>query len=204
MMEIKELLKISLVSSLLNLETIQFGQFLISRPSFSAFILGLIIGHPLECFFAGILIEAIYLDFTPIGGVVPPNGVFACAIFAYLFKSSNSFSISFFMAIISGFLYAEVDRRLRWKRSEWNERYLKDIDSGNFNPGIWVRKSLILDLISVFVFSIAFGLVLIQPSIFFLKNYFLKQWADTAFLAIPFVAGSSLYFRLSGQARKND
>jgi len=74
MMEIKELVKISLVSGLLNLETIQFGQFLISRPSFSAFILGLITGHPLECFLAGVLIEAIYLDFTPIGGVVPPNG----------------------------------------------------------------------------------------------------------------------------------
>jgi len=108
------------------------------------------------------------------------------------------------MAIISGFLYAEIDKRLRWKRGKWNENYTKEIDSGNFTSGIWIAKSLAIEFMSVFVFSIVLGLILIKPSIFFLTNSFLKQWADTAFLAMPFVAVSSLYFRLGGQVRKND
>lgn len=203
-MEINELVKISLLAGILNLETIQAGQFLISRPSFAGFLLGLVCGQPLLCFFAGILTEAIYLDFTPIGGAVPPNGVFAAAVFAALIPFCASFPVCFFLSISSGFIYAAVDRFLRGKKNSWNDLFVKEIQAEKFKPSKWVAKSLLLDFLAVFVFSFLAGLLLREPSRIFLRHPFLNMWADTAFIAIPFVALSSLYFRLSNQVRKND
>ncbi|NLI09669.1 MAG: PTS sugar transporter subunit IIC [Elusimicrobia bacterium] len=203
-METQKLIYISLAAGILNLETIQAGQFLISRPSFAGFILGLISGYPLICFFAGLLIEAIYLDYTPIGGAVPPNGVLACAVFAGLsFKAYEYFALCFFISLFSGFLYAAADRKIRTWKNMWNQFYLMEIEKGKFKPGLWVTLSLIVDFAALTSMS-GFLISLFQKITPFLEKIdFLKNWTETAFLAVPFIALSSLYFRLTGQVRKN-
>ncbi len=203
-METKELLYICAAAGLLNLETIQAGQFLISRPSFAGFILGLICGYPLQCFFAGLLIEAIYLDYTPIGGAVPPNGAAACAVFAGLAdKSYECFSICFFIALFSGFIYAAADRKIREMKNAWNEFYQMEIKEGKFKPAVWIATSLLADF-TVLSASCAIFIIILRPLHSFLYSYpFLRSWMETAFLAVPFIAFSSFYFRLAGQVRKN-
>ena len=70
----------SFMTALLELDAVQAGQFLLSRPAIVGPLLGWLNGCAAEGARLGILIELIYIDFIPVGGVIPPNGAVAAAV----------------------------------------------------------------------------------------------------------------------------
>lgn len=192
----------SLFAGFLQLDNVQAGQFLLSRPAFAGPLLGWLNGCPLEGAKIGILIELIYLDFIPIGGVVPPNGLVAAAT-AVLARAWAGLpeSLAFFLGIFAGFLYSDVEYRLRTARSRWNAKIEADVKAGAVNLGRWLAGSLVLEgsvtAAYVFIFS---ALVLGLAAVVRLPGLYGSM--DFAYSLMPWLGLSGLYFRFRTQVYK--
>ncbi len=192
----------SLFAGILELDHVQAGQLLLSRPAFVGPLLGWLNGCPLEGAKIGLLIELIYLDFIPIGGVVPPNGLVAAAT-AVLARSWPGLpeSLAFFFGILAGFLYSDVEYRLRMARSRWNAGIEAGVKSGDLNIGRWLARSLLLEGAVtgayIFVFS---ALVTALASVVRLSGLYAAT--DFAYSLMPWLGLSGLYFRFRTQVYK--
>lgn len=192
----------SVFAGLLELDHVQAGQFLLSRPAFAGPLLGWLNGCPLEGAKIGLLIELIYLDFIPIGGVVPPNGLVAAAA-AVLVKAWAGLpeSLAFFSGILAGSLYAGLEYRMRTVRSRWNAAIEAEVRGGAVNLGRWISRSLRMESsvtgAYVFVFS---ALVLGLAACVRLK--WLAAPMDFAYSLMPWLGLSGLYFRFRTQVKK--
>ena len=110
----------SFFAGLLQLDNVQAGQLLISRPAFVGPALGWLNGCPAEGAKIGLLIELLYLDFIPVGGAVSPNGLVAAAVGVLGFAWGGlPESAAFFSGILAGFLYGNVEYRFRVWSSFW-------------------------------------------------------------------------------------
>jgi PTS system mannose-specific IIC component len=65
------------LGGLLWLDRFQFGQVMVSRPLVAASIIGWALNDVVAGFHVGILFELLWLTRPPVGGYVPPDGVFA-------------------------------------------------------------------------------------------------------------------------------
>ena len=196
----------SLFAGLLELDNVQAGQFLVSRPAFAGPLLGWLNGCPVEGARMGILIELIYLDFIPVGGVVPPNGlVAAAAAVLALAWAGLPESTAFFFGIMAGFLYGKVEYRLRVSRSSW----IKGIETDARNGAILLERNLAGSLLAesavsglyIFLFSglaavLAAPLLRAEPGTLF-------RVSDLAYSLMPWLGLSGLYFRFRTQVYKN-
>lgn len=192
-----------LASGFLNLESVQFGQFLISRPSFSGFILGLILGFPLWGFLGGLLIEFSYLDFNPIGGSVPPNSSMAVISMLIFYAIFKYFELAFLFGFSMGFVYSHMDKIIRTMRNKWVLLAQKEIESGIYYFSKYILKSLILEFAIFICFS--FFITLILGAVFpFLRFSFSQKITNLFFIGIISISISSLYYRLKNQVAKNE
>ena len=131
--------------ALLELDTTYAGQFLISRPFFVGTILGALTGNLFLGLQIGIFTELIYIDYLPIGGVVPPSGAISAAItmlMNYFFKMDIYFA--FFVGILCGQLFAFVEKFIRNKRAQMLEKIEKKIIEFKLNPGNVIFKNLVI------------------------------------------------------------
>ena len=111
----------SAFAGLLGLDAVQAGQFLFSRPAFVGPVLGWLNGCPMEGARLGILLELVYIDFIPVGGVVPPNGTAAAAVGVLAYSAGGlAPSLSFFVGMAAGVAYSPLENRQRAARSRWN------------------------------------------------------------------------------------
>jgi mannose/fructose/N-acetylgalactosamine-specific phosphotransferase system component IIC len=192
----------SLFAGLLELDHVQAGQFLLSRPALVGPLLGWLNGCPLEGARIGLLVELIYLDFIPIGGVVPPNGLVAAAS-AVLAVSWSGLpeSLAFFLGILSGFLYSDLEYRMRTARSAWNARIEAEVRGGTVRLGSWLAGALLMESsvtgAYIFVFS---ALVLGMASFARLSGIY--GAIGFAYSLMPWLGLSGLYFRFRTQAYK--
>lgn len=192
----------SAFAGLLELDHVQAGQFLLSRPAFAGPLLGWLNGCPLEGAKIGLLIELIYLDFIPIGGVVPPNGLVAAAT-AVLVKAWAGLpeSLSFFLGILAGFLFSDLEYRMRIARSRWNAKIEAEVGGGEVNLGRWISSALLMESsvtgAYIFAFSaLALGLTAV------VKLSGLYNAMDFAYSLMPWLGLSGLYFRFRTQVYK--
>jgi mannose/fructose/N-acetylgalactosamine-specific phosphotransferase system component IIC len=195
----------SFLAGLLELDNVQAGQFLFSRPALVGPALGWLNGFPLEGAKLGFLIELIYLDFIPVGGVVPPNGLVAAAtgVLGFVWAGLPE-SAAFFFGILSGFLYCGVEYRLRVSRSPWVKMMEAEIENGAIRLAPRLAGSLLTEsLVSgayIFLFSgllafsahMAAGLDLSE----------LLRVSDLAYSLMPWLGLSGLYFRFRTQMYK--
>jgi hypothetical protein len=208
------ILKMFIIAAILNIENIQAFQFLLSRPSSTAFLISLPVlisykGNPviypfiLDSFTAALVMELIILDFNPVGGNIIPNGVIGSAVSTILIASGYSVSMSFFVGFLCAFLYSKLDFFMRTYRNKWNFIAEKEINMGIVKPGKWIFYSIALE------FSIS--LIFLYFSFYFLKHIlkFLSQYRytiksfDIAFYSTVFVGITALFFRLKSQVGKN-
>ena len=196
----------SLFAGLLELDNVQAGQLLISRPAFVGPVLGWLNGCPVEGAKIGLLTELIYLDFIPVGGVVPPNGLVAAAVGVLSFIWGGlPESAAFFFGILAGFLYGNVETRLRASRSAW----ISDIEAQAKSGTLRLERRLAGSLLTesavsgsyIFIFS---GLAALASrsgagAIFGT----LSPASEFAYSLMPWLGLSGLYFRFWTQVRKN-
>lgn len=196
----------SFFAGLLQLDTVQAGQLLLSRPAFVGPALGWLNGCPAEGARLGLLVELIYLDFIPVGGIVPPNGLVAAAVGALSFaRGGLPESAAFFFGILAGSLYGKVEYRLRASRSEWIAGIEAEAKSGSLRLARRLAGSLLTESCVcgsyVFVFSclaaVLSGLGLAAGA------GSLPRALDFAYSLMPWLGLSGLYFRFRTQVYKD-
>ena len=127
--------------ALLELDTTYLGQLLISRPFIVGAILGALSGNLFLGLQVGIFTELIYIDYLPIGGVVPPSGAItaAVAILMNRFFGMNIY-FAFFVGILCGQIFSFVEKYLRNKRSSFIEKFESNLIDLKITPKNAISK----------------------------------------------------------------
>jgi len=187
------------VTALLEMDTTYFGQVLISRPVVVGSLLGFMCGDFFLGLQLGIFTELIYLDFMPIGGVIPPSGAISAGVavlMAHFFLMDAYFA--FFAGIVSGIIYSFIDRFIRKYRARLLPSLEKDLIDGKISPAQVIVQSLTLQYLVVSAFLIL-AVTLVGPCfvhfsplipeklhIAFKFSYFVVPWVGLAVLFISF------------------
>lgn len=186
---------ISAISGLLVLEQTQAGQFMLSRPFFSATIFGLICGCPMEGTALGIAFELIYAADLPLGGNVPPNALAGAAAAVLAANAGMQEGLAFFYGMAFAWAYSRADVKLRHMRSGWNIYAAEQIMAGKPRINVWIARSLAADFLAMFIAVLAAGMgaMLLCNGIAFPS--FINAGAKFVYSLIPVIGLSMLYFR---------
>lgn len=192
----------SALAGLLGLDSVQAGQFLLSRPAFVGPVLGWLNGCPLEGARLGILIELLYIDFIPVGGVVPPNGAAAAAA-AVLAHAVGGLapSLAFFLGVLAGSAFSPLEYRLRAARSAWNPLIEAEVSAGRVALRRWLARAMLLENAVMAGYVLAWtGLAAALGLLPGISR--LYPGTDFAYSLMPWLGLSGLYFRFRTQAYK--
>ena len=186
---------------LLELDTTYFGQFLFSRPIVSSSILGLISGDFFLGLQIGIFTELIYLDFMPIGGVVPPSGAVSSGIAVIMARFFGiEIYFAFFIGIIGGIIFSFVEKKLRRLRTKILPNIEKSLKENKITCGNVLLQSLFMQFLAVYAFLLVwvsiggpcFGAInnyMPERMHMALKfSYFVVPWIGLAGLLLSFSA----------------
>ena len=190
------------LAGLLNLDAVQAFQFLLSRPAFVGPVLGLLNGCPAEGAKIGVLLELLYIDFIPVGGVVPPNGTAAAAA-GVLAHSAGGLppSLAFFLGLAAGVVYSPVEYRLRAARSPWNVLVEAQVAAGDFNLRRWLASAMLTETLVMTLYVLAWAVA--AAALRLLPGLtWLYPGTDFAYSLIPWLGLSGLYFRFRTQIYK--
>ena len=105
-----------LLAALLELDTTYAGQWLISRPIIAGPLFGLITGYLMAGIQVGVFAELLFVDISPLGGIIPPSGVMTAAIPMILYSLGIELYFGFFLGVLAGILFAQLDRWVRKTR----------------------------------------------------------------------------------------
>ena len=192
--------------ALLELDTTYVGQFLFSRPLFVGTVLGALTGNLFLGLQVGIFTELIYIDYLPIGGVVPPSGAITAAI-AILMNYSFGMDIyfAFFVGIVCGQLFAFVEKFLRSYRSKILDEIEDKLINGKITPGNVIFKSIVSEFIAIFVF-LMLSVILFGP----LFNYLNGDISEKihvafkfAYYLVPWVGLCGLFLSFSTKPKED-
>ncbi len=198
-MEIIRIIISGLIGGIFHLDNGQFGQFFLSRPTFMGVLIGSFNGCPVEGAIMGILIELIYSDFLPLGGVVPPNGLIASSIAVLLYAHSfQNMSLAFFIAIFAGVFYSKIESFLRRKRSLWNAIMEEEIQDNRFKINYWIAKTFIVESASSATFIILFSLIF-KILAKFCNFRVVFPITDLAFSLVPWIVLTALILKFRRQ-----
>lgn len=192
----------SALTGLLGLDSVQAGQFLFSRPAFVGPLLGWLNGCPLEGARIGILLEMLYIDIIPVGGVVPPNGTAAAAAGVLAHSAAGlSPALAFFIGAAAGAGYSPVESWLRTARSAWNPLIEEQVKAGDFNISRWLAKAMLIENAAMAGYTVCW--VALSAALAAAPGVrALSPGADFAYSLMPWLGLSGLYFRFRTQAYK--
>lgn len=166
----------------IDLDTTYVGQLLISRPLFIGTILGALTGNLFLGLQIGIFTELIYIDYLPIGGVVPPSGSVTTAIallMNYFFKMDIYFA--FFVGIVCGQIFAFLEKFVRNKRAQMLVQIEKDLCDIKVSPGKIIFRNILMEFAVVFMF-LFLSMIVFGP----LFNYMHEDISEKLHVAFKF------------------
>lgn len=194
-----ELIIYCAIIAFMELDTTYLGQVLISRPVVVGSLLGFVTGDFFLGLQIGIFTELIYLDFMPIGGVVPPSGAISAGVailMAHFFLMDIYFA--FFVGILSGIVFSFIDKYMRKYRAGLLPSVEKDIIDGKTTSGMVLLQSLTLQYLVILSFLVV-TLTVAGPGfnaisadipeklhIAFKFSYFVVPWVGLSVLFISF------------------
>jgi mannose/fructose/N-acetylgalactosamine-specific phosphotransferase system component IIC len=133
---------ISLIGSLIVLDTTVAFQFLISQPLIACTLLGWFLGDPYLGMQIGIFLQLLWLSNMPVGAAIVPEGNFAAIVITALVvrysQSNPNFYTILIVAILFGVLVSYIGGQLVKINRKSNAYFLKkvivDIKKGNIHP----------------------------------------------------------------------
>ncbi|MFH1619374.1 MAG: PTS sugar transporter subunit IIC [bacterium] len=141
---------------LLELENMQAGQFMLSRPSVVGALIGLLTGRLVEGARMGVFLELLFLDQAPMGGIIPPSGLVAAGAGVLLMAGAGlEFSMAFALSILLGYAYSRLQLPLRNMRNSWNGKIDAAADRGKTDLSGWIVKALVSETAACTVLLLA-------------------------------------------------
>ncbi len=194
-----QLILLCALLAFLELDVTYVGQVLISRPIVAGALLGMFSGDLFLGLQLGIFTELIYLDYIPVGGVVPPSGAISAGtavLLAHFFAMDIYFA--FFAGIITGIMFSFVEKGLRRYRTRILPVVEKALLEGKTSTGAVLAQSLVFQFLAVLIFLVVVC-TLIGPlfayfdedipqkmHIAFKFSYFVVPWIGLSVLFISF------------------
>lgn len=201
-----ELLLVCLVLACLELDTTYLGQFLFSRPIFTGPVIGLLCGDFFLGLQFGIFTELIYVDYIPVGGVLPPSGAVSsglAVIMAQFFGVEIYFA--FFAGIIGGIIFSFAEKKLRRLRSSLLPEIEQSLKTGKTSVDLVMFQSLLLQFLAVYAFLILF--VSVTGPAFSAVNSMIPEHLHIAFkfsyFVVPWVGLSGLLLSFSAKPKSD-
>ena len=215
-----ELVLICGVLALLEMDTTYLGQFLFSRPTCAGAIMGYLCGDFFLGLQAGIFTELIFIDFVPVGGVVPPSGAICAGIAVILAGFFGiQISLAFFIGLICSLLFSRIEKNIRRYRSKLlpdvekklynglmmpfltpgSSQYEKMKEEGSLSPLILIIQSFLMEYLVVFAFVLTMASVLGPSLLKFSKH--IPETVSIAFnfsyFLVPWIGLSMLFISFS-------
>ena len=201
-----ELILVCCILALLELDTTYLGQFLFSRPIVSSSIIGLISGDFFLGLQIGIFTELIYLDFMPIGGVVPPSGAISSGLAVIMVRFFGiDVYFSFFIGIIGGIIFSFVEKGLRRLRSKILPEIEKSLKENKTSCGSVLLQSLLMQFLAVYAFLIVL-ISIFGPCLGVLNNYIperLHMALKFSYFVVPWIGLAGLLLSFSAKPKSD-
>jgi len=166
-----QFLFIALFGGLIHLDTMVFGQFMISRPVVVGPLLGYFFNSVETGFLVGIIVELIYISLIPVGIKVPPDATVTTilSVVSVSIKECNGsgLPISIFLATLFGLVYKFSDIQHR----TLNNVYLNWVDMAK--PEQVERRITLLvhyGILISFLRTVTFYLITLPVMYFLMRN----------------------------------
>ena len=187
------------VLALLEMDTTYLGQFMFSKPTCVGAIMGWLCGDFFLGLQVGVFTELLFIDFIPVGGVVPPSGAISTGlsiIFCTYFGLDVYFS--FFIGLVLSLAFTSIEKFLRKYRSRVLPVVEKQIVEGTLGLPRLIVQSFLLEYLTIFIFAITMTTIFgsaffhlyehIPQSlhIAFKFSYFLVPWIGLSMLFVSF------------------
>ena len=117
-----QVLLICIVGALLELDTTYAFQLTFSRGIIAGPLLSLITGDLMAGLQIGIFTELIFIDISPLGGLLPPSGAVCCTLSIALCSFGIPVYFAFFFGVIGAVLFSVCEVLVRKHRSIWLAR----------------------------------------------------------------------------------
>lgn len=199
-----ELILMCALLAFLELDTTYFGQFLLSRPIVVGSIAGYLTGDLFLGIQLGIFTELIYLDFIPVGGIVPPSGavsVSVAVLMAHYFKMDIYFA--FFTGIVCGIFFSIIEKQIRKLRTRLLPIVEREIVENKRSAGSFIIESLTFEYLAVFAFLLV-ATTMLGPA-FSLINFYIPEKLHIAFkfsyFVVPWVGFAILFISFSSKPK---
>lgn len=182
---IANILKFSLIVSIINIDDKNVVSIGLSRPIIIGPILGYLIGNIYYGIFVGCIIELILINLMPTGAVVPPNGAVITGVvmilshYFHIYKTGTLLPVILIYSIFWGHVAKRISRLLWLKNALLVEKFFKEVQDLKFHFFFYNLTAILIDCIAYFmiVFTGSFlGIVLFKKFIpIFLSLFFLFE-----------------------------
>ncbi|MDD4004241.1 MAG: PTS sugar transporter subunit IIC [Elusimicrobiaceae bacterium] len=155
----EELLLFSLLTALMELDTVYAGQFMVSRPVIAGPILGLVAHNMAAGVILGLWFELLYAGYVPVGATIPPSGVISAAA---AIAAADMFGVplpaAFLAGLLAGALFGGLEEWMRRLRSGWNRLIAEQTARDCSVIDLWIVRSLLSQYALGFAFTLLFCL----------------------------------------------
>ena len=194
------LLLLCLLGALLELDTTYAFQLTFSRGIIAGPLLGLVSGDVMTGLQVGIFTELLFLDVSPLGGMLPPSAAVCCTLTLALCSLQIPAYFAFFVGVIGAILFSWTEVHMRKNRSGWIARQEQKIRR---NPS-YIRHcilealslSFMMNFLFILVLSIGVGLPLMKLVPLLPEK--IQLAGKFSYMAVPWIGLSTLLstFRL--------
>lgn len=196
-----EIITLSFLAAIFELDVTAFGQIMISRPIIAGPVFGYILGDVISGFWVGVIVELLWINAIPMGTSIPQDVTVVSILttiwgIKYLGGEKSAIVIAMALALPLGFLFKVFDVRLRYfnsKIARWIEEGIRTGKEKRISLGIY------LGLLLFFIKAFVFYLILIYPGQVILKEIVavlpdpVKSGLDFSWYLLP-IAGFGIVF----------
>lgn len=195
-----QVLLICIIGALLELDTTYAFQLTLSRGIIAGPLLSLVTGDLMAGLQIGIFTELLFIDISPLGGLLPPSAAVCCTLSMALCSLGIPVYFAFFFGVIGAVLFSVCEVLIRKYRSLWLIRQEHIILRKPPYISIVVIKALVLSFAMTLSFLLFYSAV-IGGSVARLLPFVpekLHLASKFAFMAVPWIGMASLVstFRL--------
>ena len=197
------ILLLALVGALLELDTTYAFQLTFSRGIVAGPLLGLLIGDVMTGLQIGIFTELLFVDFSPLGGMLPPSAVVCCAVSLMGCSLGIPAYFSFFFGVLGALFFSICEIYVRKQRASWVARQEQKIFKKPSYVTWAIVKALGLSFAMTFLFILIFGGAV--SNVFVKVLPYLSEQLNIAgkfaYMAVPWIGLATLVstFRLKAR-----